>query len=83
MFIAVIAVVYILFFRIPASSEMPARAPEHGEGQYIRRIVAVGDLHGDYDNALKVLKMADVVDANGSWTGNIDYFVQTGDIVDR
>jgi len=53
------------------------------EGQFVRRIVAVGDLHGDYNNAFKVLHMADVVDANGSWTGNVDYFVQTGDIVDR
>lgn len=48
-----------------------------------RRIVAVGDLHGDYGNALKVLEMAGVVNENGSWTGDVDYFVQTGDIIDR
>ena len=53
------------------------------EGGYSRHIVAVGDLHGDYGNALKVLQMADVVDAQGNWTGNIDMFVQTGDIIDR
>lgn len=27
--------------------------------------------------------MADVVDEDGNWSGKIDYFVQTGDIVDR
>ena len=52
-------------------------------GGYLRKIVAVGDLHGDMPNALKVLQMAHVVDANGDWSGEIDFFVQTGDIIDR
>jgi hypothetical protein len=47
------------------------------------RIVAVGDLHGDIENAQKVLEMAGVVDSNGRWSGKVDVFVQTGDIVDR
>ncbi|KZT40017.1 Metallo-dependent phosphatase [Sistotremastrum suecicum HHB10207 ss-3] len=50
---------------------------------YTRTIVAVGDLHSHYPNALKVLQMADVVDSKGDWSGNVDYFVQTGDMVDR
>ena len=52
-------------------------------GQYTRRIVAVGDLHGDMQNAKTVLKMAGVVDAEGNWSGHVDFFVQTGDIIDR
>ena len=55
---------------------------EDDEG-YTRHIVAVGDLHSDYGNALKVLQMADVVDGEGNWTGHVDLFVQTGDIIDR
>ena len=51
--------------------------------QYSRRIVAVGDLHGDYGNALQVLQMAGVVDKAGNWSGKVDLFVQTGDIIDR
>lgn len=51
-------------------------------GKFVRRIVAVGDLHGDYTNALKVLQMSNVVDAHGNWTGDVDVFVQTGDIID-
>ncbi|TFY54257.1 hypothetical protein EVG20_g9782 [Dentipellis fragilis] len=47
------------------------------------RIVAVGDLHGDIGNAQKVLEMADVVDAEGNWSGRVDVLVQTGDIIDR
>lgn len=51
--------------------------------QFTRKIVAVGDLHGDMPNAQSVLQMAGVVDSEGKWTGNIDIFVQTGDIIDR
>jgi len=47
------------------------------------RIVAVGDLHGDIENAQKVLEMAGVVDSDGRWSGDVDFFVQTGDIIDR
>ncbi|EPT01418.1 hypothetical protein FOMPIDRAFT_1120458 [Fomitopsis schrenkii] len=60
-----------------------SRVGDHGVRPYTRRIVAVGDLHGDMPNAQKVLHMAGVVDANGDWSGEVDYFVQTGDIIDR
>ena len=53
------------------------------KGQFRRKIVAVGDLHGDLPNALQVLKMAHVVDQHGHWSGKVDVFVQTGDIIDR
>jgi len=46
--------------------------------------VTVGDLHGDYENSVKVLQMAGVVDENVTWVGgNNTILVQTGDIVDR
>lgn len=48
-----------------------------------RRIVAVGDLHGDLDNALAVLRLAGVVDAEGRWALGEGVFVQTGDLTDR
>lgn len=50
---------------------------------FVRRIVAVGDLHGDFANARKVLEMSGVIDSEENWTGNVDFFVQTGDIIDR
>jgi hypothetical protein len=53
------------------------------EDAFVRRIVAVGDLHGDFGNARKVLEMSGVVDKEGEWTGLVDFFVQTGDIIDR
>lgn len=43
-----------------------------------QRIVAVGDLHGDYPNTIEVLTMAGIVDKSEKWAGG-DYttFVQT------
>ena len=63
----------------------PSR-PGHNPGEtptFSRRIVAVGDLHGDLPNAHAVLHMAGVVDEKGNWANGVDYFVQTGDIIDR
>ena len=50
---------------------------------FVRHIVAVGDLHGDFPNARRVLQFSGVVDEYGNWTGHADFFVQTGDIIDR
>jgi hypothetical protein len=47
------------------------------------RIVAVGDVHGDYDRFLDILKHLEVVDQDGKWSGKVDVFVQLGDLMDR
>ena len=74
------AIAFILL--VSRDGQKNSSDPTLGSG-YRRTIVAVGDLHADYDNMMKVLKMAKVVSENGSWTGHADYLVQTGDIVDR
>src|SRR5215213_1569108 len=48
-----------------------------------QRIVAVGDLHGDYDVWLNIARAAGVVDAGNRWAGGSTILVQTGDIADR
>ncbi len=48
-----------------------------------QRIVAVGDVHGDFDALLSILRTAGVVDENLQWTGGKTILVQTGDILDR
>jgi hypothetical protein len=51
----------------------------------VERIVAVGDLHGDYDNLITILKARKVglIDENLRWTGGKTHLVQTGDFMDR
>jgi len=51
--------------------------------KFTRHVVAVGDLHGDLSNARRVLQFSGVTDDRGDWSGNVDFFVQTGDIIDR
>jgi len=48
-----------------------------------QRIVAVGDLHGDYDAWLRIARAAALIDGGGKWTGGNTTLVQLGDITDR
>ena len=49
----------------------------------VDRIVAIGDLHGDYDSYLSVLQSAGIVDEQAHWIAGQTHLVQTGDIPDR
>jgi hypothetical protein len=46
-------------------------------------MVAVGDLHGDLENALETLRHLRVVDELGNWSGGRTVLIQTGDLLDR
>ncbi|MED6110800.1 Glycosylated integral ER membrane protein [Stylosanthes scabra] len=50
-----------------------------------RRILAVGDLHGDLKQARCALEMAGVLSSDGQdlWTGGETVLIQVGDILDR
>jgi len=47
------------------------------------RVVAIGDVHGDFSSLLTILREADLVDATNRWVGGGTTFVQTGDYLDR
>jgi len=49
----------------------------------VDKIVAVGDIHGDYKKFVLILKGAGIVDKNLNWAGGKIHFVQTGDVMDR
>jgi len=49
----------------------------------VERIVAVGDVHGDYEQFVTVLRQAGVIDGRARWTGGRTHLVQTGDVLDR
>lgn len=48
-----------------------------------QRIVAIGDLHGDYEAWRAIAKAAGLIDSKGRWTGGNTALVQMGDVVDR
>ena len=47
------------------------------------RIIAIGDLHGDYEAYIEILGRAGLIDKKQRWSGGDDILVQTGDIADR
>ncbi len=56
-----------------------------GQGVYtgVDRIVAVGDVHGDYETFVEVLRAAGVIDKANKWIGGATHLVQDGDCLDR
>jgi hypothetical protein len=63
----------------PAASKMADPCAIAG----VRRIVAVGDVHGSFEAFTRILRTAGVIDARSRWAGGDTYLVQTGDVVDR
>lgn len=59
------------------------RAATQDKWTGVERVVAVGDVHGDCDALVAVLRMAGLVDDNASWIGGKAHLVQTGDIPAR
>jgi Calcineurin-like phosphoesterase len=49
----------------------------------LHRIVAVGDLHGDFAAWRDIARAAQLVNTEGRWIGGETVLVQTGDVVDR
>jgi hypothetical protein len=48
-----------------------------------QRIVAIGDIHGAYDEFVSILAHAKLIDHAQNWTGGRTTLVQTGDFTDR
>lgn len=49
----------------------------------VERIVAVGDVHGDFNNFMRILKFIDIVDNQNHWKAGKTHLVQIGDVMDR
>jgi len=49
----------------------------------VKRIIAIGDIHGDYKATVLALKKAKVIDSNKNWIGGTTVVVQLGDQIDR
>lgn len=68
-------------FGLTLLSAAPARAL--AEWDNVPRIVAIADLHGDYDKFVDQLRIAQLIDANHNWIGGRAHLVQLGDVPDR
>jgi hypothetical protein len=72
------------FFCLFIAAALPPAAPgAEWAWSGVERIVAVGDLHGDYDQFVKVLQDAGVINNRLNWIGGKTHLVQLGDVPDR
>jgi len=58
-------------------------ASSRWEWEGVDRIVALGDVHGRYDQLTSILQGTGLVDDQLRWTGEKDHLVLCGDLVDR
>ena len=72
---AVFSVFVLLATALCAATAFAGDAPE--------RIVAVGDLHGDYGAFEDVMSRAGLIGPDGAWTGGEAVLVQMGDVAGR
>jgi len=48
-----------------------------------KRVVAVGDIHGDYEKLIKVLRHAKLINRRNNWIARDTILIQVGDLFDR
>lgn len=58
-----------------ASSSDPDQTPD--------RVVAVGDIHGEFEGFTSILRASELIDDSNRWIGGTAILVQTGDYMDR
>src|SRR3981081_2430132 len=77
--------VLVLSSRILGGDRRNRSTQDQGAGIWtgVERIVAVGDVHGDYDQLVAVLRSAGIIDEQGNWNGGKTHLVQNGDVLDR
>ncbi|MEX0330073.1 MAG: metallophosphoesterase [Puniceicoccaceae bacterium] len=77
------ALIFILLGLLALTEARAAPEPTTSREPFNRRIVVIGDIHGNHDGLLELLQLAGVTDERGRWTGGKTHFVQLGDIPDR
>lgn len=76
-------VLLALSLLLPGMSLAKAKKVDDYHWTGVERVIAIGDLHGDYQQFLNVMMSAGLIDKKGKWTGGETHLVQTGDITDR
>ncbi|MGA8623080.1 MAG: metallophosphoesterase [Candidatus Sulfotelmatobacter sp.] len=71
--------ILLFFVSIGLVWAAPAKAPENPP----ESVVAIGDVHGDFDDFVTILQKVGLIDAQHHWTGGKTTLVQVGDLLDR
>jgi len=84
-FIAALAALFESALGAPPATRPATTQPTDPRDSFgcVERIVAVGDVHGDYEQFVKVLQVAKVINSKLDWIGGRTHLVQAGDVLDR
>lgn len=73
--IAVLLVLVSAVLACAGPANAPAEPPE--------TVIAIGDVHGDFDDFVAILQRTCLIDKQNHWSGGKSTFVQNGDLLDR
>ena len=73
------------WFLLPVTLLLSARCalPAQDTWSGVDRVIAIGDVHGDFERLTTVLRSASLINEDGNWTGGMTHLVQVGDLLDR
>jgi hypothetical protein len=60
-----------------------AFAPAQDTFKGVKHIIAIGDVHGEYDRFVNILRTAQLIDRKNEWAGGKTHLVMVGDLIDR
>ena len=75
---AYVSSLLVLLSAVPAwagPAKPPVKAPD--------AVVAIGDVHNDFDDFVAILRQTGLIDTQNHWAGGKTTFVQVGDLLDR
>ena len=73
---------YVWVLALLLLSGVPA-PPSVAQSSVPPRVVAIGDIHGDFDAFRGILEHAGIIDSASRWIAGNTTLVQTGDFTDR
>ena len=78
-----IALLYGIVLCLLLLTQLSSSAAAEDVWKGVGRVVAIGDVHGDYEQFIAALRSAKLIDSKENWSGEKTHLVQTGDILDR
>ena len=78
-----IATIALALYSFCGCAQSKARKIDDFHWEGVDRVIAMGDLHGDYEQYIKVLRSTGLINSRGRWVGGAAHLVQTGDVTDR
>jgi hypothetical protein len=74
-----VGIFFLLLMLVGSAWARPGNVPEKPP----ETVVAIGDVHGDFDDFVAILQRTGLINQQNHWTGGKTTFVQCGDLLDR